>query len=67
MPTQFAAYLRVYEPLTAFAPDRQRFWRHSMRTAGYARLLAKLLQGDADSAYLAGLMLRTGHLMMAMS
>lgn len=27
MPTQFAAYLRVYEPLTAFAPDRQRFWR----------------------------------------
>jgi hypothetical protein len=27
VPTQFAAYLRVYEPLTAFAPDRQRFWR----------------------------------------
>lgn len=27
MPTQFAAYLRVYEPLTAFAPERQRFWR----------------------------------------
>jgi hypothetical protein len=25
--TQFAAYLRVYEPLTAFAPERQRFWR----------------------------------------
>lgn len=47
--------------------DRQRFWRHSMRTAGYARLLAKLLQGDADTAYLAGLMLRTGQLMMAMT
>jgi len=47
--------------------DRQRFWRHSVRTAGYARLLAKLLQGDADTAYLAGLMLRTGQLMMAMS
>jgi hypothetical protein len=27
VPTQFAAYLRVYEPLTAFTPDRQRFWR----------------------------------------
>ncbi|HCT76231.1 MAG TPA: hypothetical protein DGG94_00270 [Micromonosporaceae bacterium] len=27
MPTQFAAYLRVYEPLTAFGPERQRFWR----------------------------------------
>ncbi|OWQ93494.1 hypothetical protein CDN99_03220 [Roseateles aquatilis] len=47
--------------------DRQRFWRHSVRTAGYARLLAKLLQGDVDTAYLAGLMLRTGQLMMAMS
>ncbi len=47
--------------------DRQRFWRHSMRTAGNARLLAKLLHGDADTAYLAGLMLRTGQLMMAMS
>lgn len=27
MTTQFAAYLRVYEPLTAFDPERQRFWR----------------------------------------
>jgi hypothetical protein len=27
VPTQFAAYLRVYEPLTAFDPERQRFWR----------------------------------------
>lgn len=27
MPSQFAAYLRVYEPLTAFAPERERFWR----------------------------------------
>lgn len=46
--------------------DRERFWRHSVRTAGYARLLAKQLQGDADTAYLAGLMLRTGQLLMAM-
>lgn len=27
MPTQFAAYLRVYEPLAAFDRDRQRYWR----------------------------------------
>ncbi|MCP2325867.1 hypothetical protein HDA40_004374 [Hamadaea flava] len=27
MPSQFAAYLRVYEPLAAFDRDRQRFWR----------------------------------------
>jgi hypothetical protein len=27
VPSQFAAYLRVYEPLTAFAPERERFWR----------------------------------------
>lgn len=46
--------------------DRERFWRHSVRSAGYARLLAKLLHGDADTAYLAGLMLRTGQLLMAL-
>jgi hypothetical protein len=27
VPTQFAAYLRVYEPLSAFEPERQRFWQ----------------------------------------
>jgi hypothetical protein len=27
VPSQFAAYLRVYEPLAAFDRDRQRFWR----------------------------------------
>lgn len=27
MPSQFAAYLRVYEPLAAFDRDRQRYWR----------------------------------------
>lgn len=46
--------------------DRPRFWRHSIRTAGFARLLSKQLQGDADTAYLAGLMLRTGQLLMAL-
>lgn len=45
--------------------DRARFWRHSLVTAGYARLLARVLEVDADTAYLAGLMLRTGQLLMA--
>lgn len=27
MPSQFAAYLRVYEPLAAFDRERQRYWR----------------------------------------
>lgn len=47
--------------------DRNSFWRHSLATAGYARLLSRLLELDADTAYLAGLMLRTGQLMMAMA
>lgn len=28
MPSQFAAYLRIYEPLAAFGRDEQRYWRH---------------------------------------
>ena len=31
MPSSFAAYLRVYEPLTAFDRDRQRYWRRYVR------------------------------------
>ncbi|MBV8036341.1 HDOD domain-containing protein [Roseateles sp.] len=48
--------------------DRARFWRHSVATANYARILARMLgtdAGTADTAYLAGLMLRTGQLLMA--
>ncbi|HEY1131834.1 MAG TPA: HDOD domain-containing protein [Roseateles sp.] len=48
--------------------DRARFWRHSLATANYARILARMLGTDAstaDTAYLAGLMLRTGQLLMA--
>jgi HD-like signal output (HDOD) protein len=55
----------------AFPPvqglDRTRFWRHSVATAGYARALSNLLQLDSDTAYLAGLMLRTGQILIAMS
>lgn len=49
--------------------DRAKFWRHSIATANYARILARLLGTDgstSDTAYLAGLMLRTGQLLMAM-
>lgn len=49
--------------------DRAAFWRHSVATANYARILSRLLgvdAGTADTAYLAGLMLRTGQLLMAM-
>ncbi|UDF37465.1 UNVERIFIED_ORG: HDOD domain-containing protein [Shinella sp. XGS7] len=45
--------------------DRAQFWRHSIATASYAQLLSRMLQVNADTAYLAGLMLRTGQLMMA--
>lgn len=46
--------------------DRAVFWRHSISTAAYARILSQMLRLDADTSYLAGLMLRTGQLMMAM-
>lgn len=49
--------------------DRATFWRHSVATATYARILARMLGADAavsDTAYLAGLMLRTGQLLMAL-
>jgi HD-like signal output (HDOD) protein len=48
--------------------DRAIFWRHSVATANYARILARMLGADAttaDTAYLSGLMLRTGQLLMA--
>ncbi|MBV8604678.1 MAG: HDOD domain-containing protein [Pelomonas sp.] len=47
--------------------DRKAFWRHAVSTAAYARLLSKFLALDADAVYLAGLMLRTGQVLMAMA
>jgi HD-like signal output (HDOD) protein len=47
--------------------DRLRLWRHAAATAAYARLFAKLLRLDADEVFVAGMMLRTGQLLMAMS
>ena len=47
--------------------DRMRFWRQSMATAGHARVLAHCFDLDADTAYLAGMLLRTGELLMLMT
>lgn len=47
--------------------DRLAIWRHAAATAAYARLLAKLVRLDADEVFVAGMMLRTGQLLMAMS
>lgn len=46
--------------------DRRKFWRHGLATAAYARILSHVLRLDAETAYLAGLMLRSGQLLMAM-
>lgn len=47
--------------------DRALFWSHSVATANYARILARMLGSDGDTAYLAGLMLRCGQLLMALT
>ncbi len=47
--------------------DRRAVWRHAAMTAAYARVLAKLVRLDADEVYVAGMMLRTGQLLMALS
>ncbi len=47
--------------------DRRAVWRHAAMTAAYARILAKLVRLDADEVFVAGMMLRTGQLLMALS
>ena len=47
--------------------DRLRFWRLNLATAGYARWLAGRLNHDADRAEVAGLLLRSGELLMLMT
>ncbi len=47
--------------------DRPGLWRHAAATAAYARMLAKLVRLDADEVFLAGMMLRTGQILMAMT
>jgi HD-like signal output (HDOD) protein len=44
--------------------DRLRFWRQCLATAGHARMLAQACDVDPDMAYLAGLVMRSGELLM---
>jgi len=46
--------------------DRLRFWRQCLATAGHARVLALSCDLNPDEAYLAGMVLRTGELLMLM-
>lgn len=46
--------------------DRLRFWRQCLATAGHARMLAGACDLEPDMAYLAGLVMRTGELLMLM-
>jgi len=54
----------AFPAVTGF--DRLRFWRQCMACAGHARTLAQACDVDEDRAYLAGLVLRTGELLMLM-
>lgn len=45
--------------------DRLNFWRGTLALATYASTLAKALSVDEETAYVAGLMLRTGQVLMA--
>lgn len=44
--------------------DRRRFWRRGLACAHYAALLARPAMLDSEVAYLGGLMLQTGQLLM---
>lgn len=46
--------------------DRLRHWRGSMALAGYSQAVAHAMAEDQDVAYIAGLMLRSGQLLMAL-
>jgi HD-like signal output (HDOD) protein len=44
--------------------DTRAFWRHGMACATFAQLLARASDLDSETAYVAGLMLRVGELVM---
>jgi HD-like signal output (HDOD) protein len=46
--------------------DRLHFWRGTLALATYASTLAKALSVDEETAYVAGLTLRTGQMLMAL-
>jgi HD-like signal output (HDOD) protein len=47
--------------------DRLAFWKHSLACGGYARWLAQELKIEAESAFFAGFVLRTGQVLLALS
>ena len=59
-----ASLASAFPTMRAFEPPR--FWRHCVATGGYARWLGRKLGFDSDSAYLAGFLLRSGQILMAM-
>lgn len=44
--------------------DLKRFWKHGLASAHYAVLLSRACLMDTETAYLAGLMVRTGQVLM---
>ena len=60
-----ACLARVFPVLPGF--DRLRFWRQNLATAAYSRWLASTLGLDTDTAEVAGLVLRSGELLMMMT
>lgn len=62
--TLSAAMAGAFPQLPGF--DRVTFWKANLSTGAYAQALARALDVDPDEAYLGGLMLRTGQLLMAM-
>lgn len=60
-----ACLAQAFPPMPGF--DRLRFWRQNLATAGYARWLASQLGLDADMAEVAGLVLRSGELLMLLA
>lgn len=60
-----ACLARAFPVLPGF--DRLRFWRQNLATAAYSRWLASTLGLDTDTAEVAGLVLRSGELLMMMT
>ena len=60
-----ACLARAFPALPGF--NRLRFWRQNLATAAYSRWLASTLGLDTDIAEVAGLVLRSGELLMMMT
>jgi HD-like signal output (HDOD) protein len=60
-----ACLARAFPAMPGF--DRLRFWRQNLATAAYSRWLASTLGLDTDNAEVAGLVLRSGELLMLMA